>query len=143
MTTFGVGRMMDVGTDTTGDFRELIAERLADCQGLVFAMLYGSAATGEDFRDIDVGVWVDRSVVPAVQDVDYAFDLAELLEKAVPYRVDVRVINDAPLPFRYNVGRGVALVVNDRAAYVRFLERTWDDWLDFEPIAMQYLRDIA
>jgi hypothetical protein len=56
--------------------------------------------------------------------------------------VDVRIINDAPLPFRYNVSRGIPLVLNDRNAFFQFLERTWDEFLDFQPVAMQYLKEL-
>ena len=117
--------------------------RLDDRPEILFAMLYGSAAEGRPFRDLDVGVFVDRARVDAQQDMDYAFRLADELEAALPYPVDVRVINDAPLGFRYNVSRGTALVVHDRPAFVGFLERTWDEYLDFQPIALQYLRDIG
>jgi predicted nucleotidyltransferase len=110
---------------------------------ILFAVLYGSAAEGGPFRDLDVGVMVDRARVPADAELDYAFTLAEALEKAVPFPVDVHILNDAPLPFRYNVSRGVPLVVHDPEALYTFLERTWDDWLDFKPIAMRYLEEMA
>jgi predicted nucleotidyltransferase len=108
-----------------------------------FAILYGSAAEGRTFRDLDIAVWVERARLPASNELDYAFALADELESAVTHRVDVRVINDAPLAFRYNVSRGIPLLVNDKAAFTRFLERTWDEFLDFQPLAMQYLKDLA
>lgn len=120
-----------------------MAQRLADWPGIVFAVLYGSAVDRENYRDLDVGVWVDRAVVPPSRDIDYAFGLIDVLEPLSPVPVDVRVVNDAPLPFRYNVSRGQALVVNDPTVWYEFLERTWDEWWDFEPVAMQYLRDLA
>lgn len=126
-----------------GDLWRRITERLEGRPGLVFAVLYGSAAGGGAFRDLDIGVWVDRRLVPAGQDLDWAFDLTDALEPLAPVPVDVRVINDAPLPFRYNVSRGQPLVINNRSTWYDFLERTWDEWLDFEPVAMQYLRDVA
>ena len=60
----------------------------------------------------------------------------------MPYPVDVRVINDAPLPFRYNVSRGQRIVVNDDECFYAFLERIWDEYFDFEPVLLQYLRDL-
>jgi len=109
---------------------------------ILFATLYGSAAEGRPYRDVDVALFVDRTQVPAEAELDYSFDLADELERAVPCSFDVRVINDAPLPFRYNVSRGKALVINDHERFYLFLERTWDDWFDFEPVAMRYLRDL-
>ena len=108
-----------------------------------FAILYGSAAEGRSFRDLDIGLFVDRTLVPTTSELDYAFALADELEQVAPCPVDVRVINNAPLPFRYNVSKGIPLVVNYKQAYTDFLERTWDEFLDFQPVAMQYLRELA
>jgi hypothetical protein len=60
---------------------------------------------------------VDRVSVPASLDLDYAFALADELEQVVPHPVDVRVINDAPLPFRYNVSRGIPLYIGCVSAF--------------------------
>jgi predicted nucleotidyltransferase len=128
---------------TQNDFRQRLVAYLSDHPEVHFAILFGSAVEGEHFRDLDVGILVDRAHVPAERDWDYAFDLADALRSAVQYPVDVRVINDAPLPFRYNVSRGVPLVVHDPEALYTFLERTWDDWLDFKPIAMRYLEEMV
>lgn len=129
-------------TKLTPELREKLTHCLQDRPEILFALLYGSAAEGRAFRDLDVGLFVDRASVPTSADLDYAFSLADELEKVVPYSVDVRVINDAPLSFRYNVSRGTALIVHDRLAFARFLERTWDAFLDFQPVAMQYLKEL-
>jgi hypothetical protein len=106
-----------------------------------FAILYGSAAERGPFHDLDIGVYVDRETVPESSELDYAFSLNEKLKRIVPYPVDVRVINDAPLPFRYQVSRGSLVVAHDRSAYFDFLERTWRLFLDFRPLAMRYLEE--
>jgi predicted nucleotidyltransferase len=110
---------------------------------LLFAMLYGSAAAGEPFHDLDIALYVDRVKAPASEDLTLAFALADQLEAVSPYPIDVHVINDAPLGFRYNVSKCLPLLINDEEAYFHFLERTWDDYLDFYPVAMQYIRDLA
>jgi predicted nucleotidyltransferase len=125
----------------TPDIQQKLACALKDRPEIHFAILYGSAAEERPFRDLDIALFVDRAIVLPTADLDYAFTLADELERAVPYPVDVRVINDAPLPFRYQVGRGSALIVHDRSALVRFLERRWDLFLDFQPVAMQYLKE--
>jgi predicted nucleotidyltransferase len=123
------------------DVQQELVCALRDRPEILFAILYGSAAEERPFRDLDIALFVDRAAVPPTADLDYAFTLADELEKAVPHAVDVRVINDAPLPFRYQVSRGFALIIHDRSALVRFLERTWDLFLDFQPVAMQYLKE--
>lgn len=122
-------------------WREALKAHLATREEIRFALLYGSAAESDSFRDVDVGVFVDRTAVSEAQELDYAFALAAELEKVVPYPVDVRVINDAPLPFRYNVSRGEPIAGLDEEALYTFLERTWDEFFDFWPVALNYLKD--
>jgi predicted nucleotidyltransferase len=125
------------------NLQKTLAAHLSARPEVRFAILYGSAAEGGTFRDLDIGVFVDRARVSAQADLDYAFALADELAAIVPFPMDVRVINDAPLPFRYNVSRGVPLGVRDEECFFTFLERTWDEYLDFQPIALQYLREMA
>jgi predicted nucleotidyltransferase len=122
--------------------QDALALCLQDRPEILFALLYGSAAEGLAFQDLDIGLFVDRASVPASAELDYAFALADELEQVALHPVDVRVINDAPLPFRYNVSRGIPLMVNDKEAFAHFLERTWDEFLDFQPVAMQYLQEL-
>ena len=112
---------------------------LKDRPELLFAMLYGSAAEEGDFRDLDIGLFVDRASVPASMDLDYAFMLADELGKVVPHPVDVRVINDAPLPFRYNVSRGIALAVNDMARFRNLIVHLY--WKEDNSRVFQIIRD--
>lgn len=126
----------------TPDIKQKLVRVLQDRPGIRFAVLYGSAAEGRPFRDLDIALFVDRASVPYETELDYAFSLADELQKAISYPVDVRVINDAPLPFRYQVSRGIALLVRDRPAFYRFLEQTWNLFLDFQPVAMQYLKEL-
>ena len=122
---------------------EDLVQHLAGRPEILFAVLYGSASEGAIFRDLDVGIMLDRAQVPVSSDLNYAFSLGENLQKALRFPIDVRALNDAPLPFRYNVSRGIPLVVNDFEAWFTFRERTWDEYLDFQPVAMAYLREMA
>ena len=121
--------------------KKVLIQFLQNRAEIYFAVLYGSAAENQAFRDIDIGLFVNREVVPPASDLDYAFTLADQIQDLIKFPVDVRVVNDAPLPFRYNVSRGIPLVVNDKELYARFLERTWDEYLDFHPVALQYLKE--
>ena len=121
--------------------RELVRV-LKEYPEILFAILYGSAVEVGHPHDLDIGLYVDRARLLPIADLDYAFALAEELERKLPYLVDVRIINESPLGFRYNVSQGQPLLVNDQAAFFQFLERTWDEWFDFEPVAMQYIREL-
>ena len=130
------------GTTPSPGLKDNLVRGLRHRPEILFAVLYGSASQGQPFRDLDIALFVDRARLPASADLDYSFDLADELERLAQYPVDVRVINEAPLGFRYNVSRGTALVVNDGEAFAHFLERTWDDYLDFQPVALLYLREM-
>jgi hypothetical protein len=126
------------------DLKETLIACLEEREEIVFAMLYGSAAEAEGaFNDVDIGLLVDETLVDVKKPLMYCFNLANELEKVVPYPVDVRVINQAPLGFRYNVSRGVPLVVNDEGVFYTFLERTWDTYFDYKPVMIKYLKDLV
>jgi len=122
--------------------RQNLTQALMGRPGIVFAILYGSAANEDQFRDLDIGIFVDRQQVPASSDWEYAFELAAALESQVPYPVDVRVLNDTPLAFKYNVTKGTPLLVNDAETWSDFKEWTWILYLDFQPVAMRYLEEM-
>ena len=128
--------------EPVASLKATLAERLENHLELVFALLYGSAMEGSAFHDLDVGTYVDRTLIAPSNDLDCMPALSEELSHDMLYQVDVRVINDAPLTFRYNVSRGQELIVNDFEALARFRESVWDEYLDFQPIALQYLRDM-
>lgn len=123
--------------------RRALAEALAAFAPIRFAVLYGSAADRPRFRDVDVALMVDRTAVPPAADLDFAFRVERALAAVVPHPVDVRIINEAPLPFAYNVSRGRPLLLRDAEAWYQFREYNWDMWLDFRPVAMKYIEEMA
>ncbi|RMD62670.1 nucleotidyltransferase domain-containing protein [Candidatus Parcubacteria bacterium] len=83
---------------------EALRRVLAEAPEVVFAYLFGSFQKGLPFRDVDVGVYLAEGVDPW----ETAFRLAAALERALravghPAPVDVRVLNQAPVGFRYHV----------------------------------------
>ena len=79
----------------------------------------------------------------AREELAYAFALTDELTHRLHFPVDVRVINCTPLAFRYHVSKGQLLLARDAERYAQCLERAWGEYLDFKPIAMQYLREVA
>lgn len=132
-------RTFAVSDSAIADLKRALAEYFTGRPEIVFAILYGSAAEGRPFHDVDVAVYVDEAQLGGEDRYAYMFALADALEQRVPYPVDVRLINDAPLPFRYNISRGRPVFARDAEALANFLSRTWDEYLDFAPVAMKYL----
>jgi len=126
--------------------REALAGRLREALKakveVLFAFIYGSFLEG-DFRDIDIGIFLDEVRVPAERHLDYQLDLSEELSSLTDYPLDLRVLNGAPLAFRYNVARGRLLFAQDDDVAVRFIERTWDEYLDFQGVIEKHLQEFA
>jgi len=108
---------------------------------IALASLHGSFLTGGAYRDVDVAVWLDPSRVARDDWGRYALDLSVALHLGLGQAVDVRVLNDASLAFRYHALKGRPLVVRDREFFDELRARTWDDYFDFVPFARRYLRE--
>jgi hypothetical protein len=124
--------------------REGLAEALRrQLQGrpeIIFATVHGSFVNVGPHRDIDVAVWVVTSARPDTGWHRYAVGLAAELTVALNATVDVQVLNEAPLAFRYHALNGRLLLARDEEFFHDLRERTWDDYFDFLPFARENLR---
>ncbi len=98
-----------------------IGRALSEVRGVVFAYLHGGFIERRFFRDVDVAVWLeDPRDAPRIE-VDLSAELSVRL--GVP--VDIRVLNGAPLPFRYHVfSGGVLLFSRDERLRIRLVDET-------------------
>lgn len=119
-----------------------LQKRLEARSEIVFAVLHGSFVTGGPYRDIDVAVWVVPSSRPDTGWHRYSSDLAAELTVALGTTIDVQVLNEAPLAFRYHALNGELLVARDEESFHNVRERTWDDYFDFLPFARENLREM-
>ena len=115
-----------------------ISEALDAESDLIFAYLHGSFLTPQPFHDIDVGVLLAS---PAIEHTRRIVDLADGLSRRVGYPVDVRALNDAPVPYTFHVLQGELLVSHDDSRLASVLERTGRLYLDIEPILKQATRE--
>jgi len=109
---------------------------------ILWAYLHGSFLEGGPYRDIDIAVWVDPTAASLKGWRWYEVDLATTLELRLHQPVDIRVLNDAPLAFRYHALKGQLLLVRDWEGLNEMRTRTWDDYCDFLPFARRYLREV-
>jgi predicted nucleotidyltransferase len=108
---------------------------------ILFVYLHGSFLTGGPFRDLDVAVYVEQPIRHGMSFRQYELDLSVELTLMTRAPVDVRILNDAPVAFRYHVLKGTLLLVKDREQLDNLRARTWDDYFDFAPFARRYLRE--
>lgn len=122
--------------------RDRIRDALADEDDVVLAYLHGSVAQDRqtDRSDIDVGVLLDE--VPS--GLDRAIEFNEVLSRALEVpgeRIDVKVLNDAPLRLVHQVlMKGEAVLVRDESRRVAFEADAMDRYFDFKPMLERQAR---
>jgi len=127
--------------DSTKDMiiREL-RNRLSQEKNIVFAYIHGSFLDGNEFNDVDIAIFLDQKAA-ALNPVDFEISLSLKLEKSLNVSVDLKILNFAPLSFRYHATMGKLILDHDKIIREDFLCRTWSDYFDFKPVAKIYLRE--
>ena len=107
----------------------VIAERLAREDNVVFAYAHGSFVRRRFFRDVDVAVWLRDPSDP----LRYILALSAELEAEVRLPVDLQVLNEAPLPFKYRVmTEGKLLFSKDEKLRKELANAIAREYLDFQ-----------
>jgi predicted nucleotidyltransferase len=117
-----------------------IVKALKSHQEISFAYLHGSFAKGNNFKDIDIALYL-KSLPSSLLDYELKME-TELSAVTGGYIVDVRILNVSPLSFRYNVVKdGLILFAQDDDERSNFQEITMSMYFDFEPYRKLYLRE--
>ncbi|MHB8918489.1 MAG: nucleotidyltransferase domain-containing protein [Desulfocucumaceae bacterium] len=121
-----------------------LADALMDNRSIIFTYVHGSFLTEVPFGDIDIAIYLDETALPGEsQIVRQELSMEMEMEDKFGYPFDVRVINGAPLSFRYNVLKnGKLLFSRDEDLSTDFAARTIDDYIDFLPYRKRYLREV-
>jgi len=121
--------------------REKVVKKLTDIlkkrEEVIFAYIHGSFLKG-NFRDVDVAIYLTES-----RDVFYEIELEVELEETLKLPVDVRILNSAPLSFRFGVIKnGLILFSKDEQVRVEFETRTISEYHDFAYFRKRYRREV-
>jgi hypothetical protein len=88
--------------------KDVIIQRLRDAvsslPSLWVAYLYGSFLSRDDFRDIDIGLFID-SGLDKEHNLKFAANVGAILEESLGFRYecDIRILNEEPVWFSYEV----------------------------------------
>lgn len=115
----------------------VIKDFFSNRKEVVFAYLHGSFIEGEVFRDIDVAVYLSRE-----EGTEYEISNSVKLESILRMPVDIKVLNNAPLAFKYHATRGLLIICRDDEQREEFVEGTWDEYQDFKPVALMHLKEV-
>ncbi|MFZ8792471.1 MAG: type VII toxin-antitoxin system MntA family adenylyltransferase antitoxin [Acidilobaceae archaeon] len=104
-----------------------LRELLERVEGVSFAYIYGGVVKRDKFRDVDIAIWVEDPSRAHEYEVDLAVELS--LTLGIP--VDVHVLNEAPLPFKYSVfSEGRLLFSRDEEKRVEVVDETIREYID-------------
>lgn len=122
--------------------------RLERQRQVMIAYLHGSVLTKSNPRDIDIAVYLYPKIFDQLSSngeisLSFAIPLEIDLEQLLKRKVDVQVLNRAPLSFRYRLISGGILIV-DKDSNLRsdfeYLSRV--EYFDFKPRRNEYLREV-
>jgi len=106
---------------------------------IVLAYLHGSFLEGA-FRDIDIAVFLTEIV--RSEALHYELDMENELDRLISLPFDVRVLNHAPLSFRFNVVKtGILLLSRDEGIRSDFESLTIVEYHDFDFLRRIYRRE--
>ena len=116
-----------------------LTDELAKEPAVAFAYLHGSVLDSEAVHDVDVGLYLCKS--EAERGAIIVSELSARLTAAAGLPVDVRALNEAPLPFLYHVLRGRFLICRDEDLLTTMLEDVARRYLDLAPLLRQGTKD--
>lgn len=119
-----------------------LTELLRGKSEILFALIHGSFLEDQQFRDVDIALFIDPGLIGSAAFREYESDMAIRLSDCANLPIDVRLLNDAPVAFRYHALKGKVLVVREPELFDDFRARTWDEYFDFAPFARGYLREV-
>lgn len=108
---------------------------------IVFAYLHGSFLLPVPCGDVDVAVYLEKKALNP-RHWEYEAGLAMSLDHLVGLPVDIITLNHAPVVLRYHASRGKVLFSRDEPARFTFLEETWREYFDFQPVFRAFLKDL-
>lgn len=111
-----------------------IGSILAGFNEIDLAYVFGSFLERDDFHDIDVAIHLAEEHAP-YQRFKLSQRIARALEQGVNPRVDfdVRILNNAPAFFQYEViSKGIVVLERDREARVDFEAHLISEYLDLK-----------
>lgn len=126
-----------------------IAEILDERPDILFGYIHGSILSSGNPRDIDIAVFIDPGLYKELGakgevNIGFAIPLEMDLEQRIGKKVDVQILNGAPLGFQFRVINSGTLVTDrdsDKRADFECMTRV--KYFDFRPRVEEYLREIT
>lgn len=107
----------------------LLRRRLEGLKDVLFAYVHGSFVEKPQFRDLDIALWIKDPR----RAFYYTVDFSAALEVDFKLPIDIHVLNEAPLPFKYRIfRRGKLLFSKDEKLRTRLIDETFRTYWDLK-----------
>lgn len=127
--------------DMLSKYISLIVKYFSQDEEVMLAYLYGSYAKGNaDIRsDVDIALLVrQKPRLITKKEIAYALEIENIIKNT---EVDVRILNDSPLAFQYQVvKKGRLIFCRNQRLRVRYESNLINEYLDFKPYIEYYDR---
>ena len=121
------------------EIKEKITILLKKREEIVFAYLHGSFL-GDSFRDIDIAAYLTERSKDGI--LQYELNLESELKDFIGFPVDARILNYAPLSFRFNVLKnGILLFSRDEKVRCDFECLSIVEYHDFDFLRRTYRKE--
>lgn len=130
---------MDKKTEIVSILRDYLKPK----KEIIFACIHGSFVEDISYRDIDIALYLDESMIPEEEQLDYCLEFgarAEMDTGIMP--LDIRPLNHATWGFRYYATKGMLLFSKDEDLRTEFLEETWKRYFDLLPKRKENILDL-
>lgn len=124
-----------------------IKKTLENINSIVFAYLHGTAVSSKNYNDIDIALFVNPKYYESIiqnssPTLDFIIPLEQKLEQNLHLPIDMQIINNAPLAFRFNiVNHSIILIDKNPLAREQFELLSRVEYFDFKPKSEEYLRE--
>lgn len=121
----------------------ILKDYLEPRKEIIFGYIHGSFLEELPYRDIDIALYLDESIVHEEEQLDYCIELgarAEMDTRIMP--LDIKPLNHATWGFRYYATKGILLFSRDEELRTEFLEETWKRYFDLLPKRKEIILDI-
>ncbi len=116
----------------------ILKKRLWEQQAVLFVYLFGSYGKGKPtpLSDVDIALFLEESLGEIENYTDKKIDLLGIANDVLHTdEVDLVILNEAPLSFRYQVLKtGRLLFSKDERKRIDFETSTLDEYWDTEPL---------
>lgn len=127
--------------------QKIITTTLETVDSMEFAYIHGSAVYADKYHDIDIAIFLTPLKFKEIMGkasitLDMLMPLENDLEHALHVPVDVQVLNNAPLSFRYTVvNKNIVLIDKNPSLREQFELLSRVEYYDFRPRIEEYIRE--